>query len=546
MADKFDLKAIISAVDKITPTLKGIQRSVRLTGKTIKDIGRSSSQLLAGIGLSSAALGGGLAFAVKKVVDVSAEFEKYRTILETIEGSSEKARQSMDWVQDFAVKTPFELAQVTDAFVKLKAYGIDPQAGALDAAGNAAAAMGKDVMQAVEALADAMTGENERLKEFGIKASKQGDQIVYTWTENGKTMAAKAKASSKEQIESVIKGIWNRRYGGAMDKLSGTWTGIWSNLMDQVTKFQKMIGDAGIFESLKGEMQGILKLIDQWEADGTLKRVAQEISDGLVTTLKEVVQWVKAVDWRGFMADLRSVVDGVRSFVGWVGGVKNVLIGIGALFLAGPLASVIEIVGALWRFGAGAAVLAGGLMPAIGVLAAIAGAVYVIYQNFDRLMPYFAGAISSVRSLGRAFMGLWNVLSPVVVPVLRLIAELLGGTLLWLIQRVAGELASLVNSLAAWISLVTKLASLIIPDWLKEMFTGGNVTVNQAAPSATPLVQSGAVAMAAGRTQFNGSVDINFNNAPPGMRVSPGKADHPGVSINPDVGYRSLAHMVPQ
>ena len=261
MADKFHLKAIISAVDKITPTLKGIQRSVRLTGKTIKDIGRSSSQLLSSIGISSVAMGGGLAFAVKKVVDVSAEFEKYRTILETIEGSSEKARTSMDWVQDFAVKTPFELAQVTDAFVKLKAYGIEPQKGALEAAGNASAAMGKDVMQAVEALADAMTGENERLKEFGIKAEKAGDQITYTWVENGKTMAAKAKASSKEQIESVIKGIWNRRYGGAMDKLSGTWTGIWSNLMDQVTKFQKMIGDAGIFEGLKGEMQGDRKSV---------------------------------------------------------------------------------------------------------------------------------------------------------------------------------------------------------------------------------------------------------------------------------------------
>lgn len=515
MADKFDLKAIISAVDKITPTLKGIQRSVRLTGKTIKDIGRSSSQLLAGIGLSSAALGGGLAFAVKKVVDVSAEFEKYRTILETIEGSSEKARQSMDWVQDFAVKTPFELAQVTDAFVKLKAYGIDPQAGALDAAGNAAAAMGKDVMQAVEALADAMTGENERLKEFGIKASKQGEQIVYTWTENGKTMAAKAKASSKEQIEAVIKGIWNRRYGGAMDKLSGTWTGIWSNLMDQVTKFQKMIGDAGIFESLKGEMQGILKLIDQWEADGTLKKVAKEISDGLVTVLKEVVQWVKTVDWRGFMADMRSVVAGVRDFVGWVGGVKNVLMGLGALFLAGPIASIIGIVGALWRFGAGLLALVGGwsavgtaimavgkafavvarlfLLNPIGLaLTAIAAAVWVVYDNFDTLKGWMTDFFE------------------------------------WIGNKI--------TELSAWFQN-------LIPDWARGLM-GGSVTVNQGA-AATPLVQSGAVAMAAGRQQLTGDMTVRFENAPAGMRVAPGKTNQPGVSMNPDVGYRSLALLAP-
>lgn len=521
MADKFDLKAIISAVDKITPTLKGIQRSVRLTGKTIRDIGRNSSQLLASIGLSSAALGGGLAFAVKKVVDVSAEFEKYRTILETIEGSSEKARRSMDWVQDFAVRTPFELAEVTDAFVKLKAYGIDPQAGALTAAGNAAAAMGKSVMQAVEALADAMTGENERLKEFGIKASKQGDQIVYSWTENGKTMVARAKASSKEQIEAVITGIWNRRYGSAMDKLSGTWTGIWSNLMDQVTKFQKMIGDAGIFESLKGEMQGILKLIDQWEADGTLKRVAQEISDGLVTTLKEVVKWVKTVDWRGFLADLRSVVDGVRSFVDWVGGVKNVLI---ALFLAGPIASILGIVGALWRFGAG-------LFAIVGGWKAVGTAIFAVGKAF-------------------AFVGRLFLLNPIGLALTAIAAAAYLVYTHW--ETIKGWFSGFFDWFTEKIRAVGKWFADLVPDWARNLFGGGNVAVTQtqsvlqsapasAGAASTPLAQSGAVAMAAGRQQLTGDMTVRFENAPPGMRVAPGKTNQPGVGFNPDVGYRSFA-----
>jgi len=515
MADKFDLKAIISAVDKITPTLKGIQRSVRLTGKTIKDIGRSSGELLSKIGLSSAALGGGLAFAVKSVVSVSAQFERYRAVLETIEGSSEKARASMDWVQDFATRTPFELAEVTDAFVKLKAYGIDPQAGALTAAGNAASAMDKNVMQAVEALADAMTGENERLKEFGIVAKKQGDEIVYTWVENGKDMAVKANASNKAMIEATIKGIWNRRFGGAMDKRAATWDTMWSNMLDQVTKFQKTIGDAGIFESLKGEMQGILTLINQWEADGTLKRVAQEISDGLVATLKEVVQWVRTVDWRGFMADMRSVVAGVRDFVGWVGGVKNVLMGLGALFLAGPIASIIGIVGALWRFGAGLLALVGGwsavgtaimavgkafaiigrlfLLNPIGLaLTAIAGAVWVVYDNFDTLKGWMTDFFE------------------------------------WIGNKV--------TELSAWFQN-------LIPDWARGMM-GGSVTVNQGA-AATPLVQSGAVAMAAGRQQLTGDMTVRFENAPAGMRVAPGKTNQPGVSMNPDVGYRSLALLAP-
>lgn len=553
MADNFQLKAIISAVDKVSPALKGINRAIRGTRKGLRDISFAGGQLLSKVGVSAAAMTGGIFFAVKKIVAVSAEFEKYRTILETIEGSSAKARSSMDWVQDFATRTPFELAEVTDAFVKLKAYGIEPQAGALVASGNAAAAMGKSVMQAVEAIADAMTGENERLKEFGIKASKSGDQIVYTWTENGKTMAAKARASSKEQIEAVITGIWNRRYGGAMDKLSGTWTGIWSNLMDQVTKFQKTIGDAGIFESLKGEMQGILKLIEQWEADGTLKKVAKEISDGLVETLREVVTWAKQVDWRGFMADLRGLVSGIRDLVVMAGGLKNVLIGLGVLVLAGPLVALLSLGGAVARLGLLFATLGvqaiawlvplnygaifgtlAGLIGKVAIavrglgiallaspwgiaIAAVAALALIVYNNWDKIVGYVSGAWDRIKGV---FEKDW-------------FSGLLQGWLeVW--QGFGNSIVGILKSL---------VPDFLMPDSLKNFQFE---FASKRAAGETPLAAAGALpAAAGGRTNLQGDMTVRFENAPPGMRVEPGSTNQPGVGFNPDVGYRSAAYGAP-
>lgn len=532
MADKFQLKAIISAVDKMTPALKNIQRSVKLTKKTLTDVSTAGGDLFAKIGLSTAALGGGVAFAVKKIVDTSAEFERYQTILETIEGSSEKARQSMAWVQDFAVKTPYELSQVTDAFVKLKAYGIEPQAGALSAAGNAAAAMGKDVMQAVEALADAMTGENERLKEFGIKASKQGDTIVYTWTENGKTMAARAKANSKEMIEATITGIWNRRYGGAMDKLSTTWSGMWSNLMDQITKFTKMIGDAGLFDALKGQLSGVLGMFDKWEKDGTLKKIATQISDELVITIKELTAWVKSVDWAGVIRGVRETVTAIAGFIESVGGAKTVLIALGVVMLAGPVASIITLIGAFAR-------LAMVATPVVAVAAAVAAAGYLIYSNWDKLAPSFSGVISSVSALGSALMKLWQVLGPILMPVLKLVGAFLGGVLLLAIQGITDAVSAMVGVLTLGVEMLSRLASFVVPDWIKEVFSGGDISVAQGKAS-TPLVQSGALKVAGGRSQLNGEMTVRFENAPAGMRVAPGRTNQPGVSMNPDVGYRSL------
>ena len=100
-------------------------------------------------------------------VNTAQSFEKYQTILKTTEGSAQAAEKSMQWISEFAVKTPYELDETTDAFVRLRAYGLDPTNGLLQTLGDTSAAMGKPLMQAVEAIADAITGENERLKKFG-------------------------------------------------------------------------------------------------------------------------------------------------------------------------------------------------------------------------------------------------------------------------------------------------------------------------------------------------------------------------------------------
>ena len=299
---KASYTAVLSVIDRVTAPLKKLERQLRPFKRAMSDIGNASAGLqsaltgvIAPLGAIFGAAGLGSIGAIgSKVIGTSAEFERFQTVLETLEGSSEKAKASMDWVANFAAKTPYELNGVTDAFVKLKAYGIDPQAGALAAAGDAAAAMGKPLEQAVEAMADAMTGENERLKEFGIKAEVAGNDIVYRWQENGKAMVATAKKNSREQIQATIEGIWNGRYGGAMDKLSGTWDGMWSNLQDTFTKVFKMIGDAGIFDVLKGELKGVLDALAAMEADGSLKAFAQTVSDELVSAFRELKSWVMA------------------------------------------------------------------------------------------------------------------------------------------------------------------------------------------------------------------------------------------------------------
>lgn len=260
MATNQEIKLKVT-VDAETGQLKIVSQNIDEIGSSADNASKKTNGLRQGIE-DLANTGLALNFlksafnAVKEgtmaLLDTAGEFEKYKTILATLEGSSEKAEASFAWVKEFTAKTPYELSEVTKAFVKLKSYGIDPTDGTLKLLGDTSAAMGKKLEDAVEMMADALTGENERLKEFGIKASKEGDNIKYTWTNSSGEAKQTIVENNSEIIKSTLSAIFNDKYQGAMDNLSQTWEGLTSNLKDNWTQFKADLANgSGFFEGAK-------------------------------------------------------------------------------------------------------------------------------------------------------------------------------------------------------------------------------------------------------------------------------------------------------
>jgi len=131
----------------------------------VKSAAKSNAAALGTMAISLATIGASM-----KTISVAREFDKINASLITMTGSQEAADKAFARIQTFATTTPYDLAQVATAFTKLTALGLNPSQEALESYGNTAAAMGKDLNQMIEAVADAATGEFERLKEFGIKA----------------------------------------------------------------------------------------------------------------------------------------------------------------------------------------------------------------------------------------------------------------------------------------------------------------------------------------------------------------------------------------
>lgn len=350
-----------------------------------------------GLATKMTALGAVTGYVFKtQFVDTAAEFERLQTILTTLEGGNvTKAKQAFGWISEFAAKTPYDIKQVSEAFVRLRAYGIDPIKGdTLKTLGDTAASMGKDVMAAVEAIADAVTGENERLKEFGIKAAKQGGQIIYSYTDRaGKQRQKAVDASNRELIRSTLTAIWNEKYAGAMEAQSKTWAGMMSNMGDQWTRFTSSVMAAGLFDWMKTEVGGILDELNKAAADGRLQAWAKQTG----TAIKEAF-----ISFKEFAIEAKSAVIATKDFVG---GWQNLGKILGSISLAPTIASVGSLTLALY-----------GLLGPLGSVVALYAAFYDQQVVYDGAYKGITAMLEGLSSAKAAFIDFHaNVLAAVII-----------------------------------------------------------------------------------------------------------------------------------
>ena len=239
---KKSFQEALRANDGIQKELGQTERAMREVETSAKGMSGTFSSLRGA--LAGAAIGVGIAQIATNVVKTSAEFERLRSVLATLEGESASQARFAE-LKKFAAETPFDLQQVVTAFSKLKARGLDPGQEALRAYGNVAAGMGKSLDQFIEAVADSAVGQNERLLEFGIVARQEGDRVAFTF--NGVTTTV---ARNSTEIQKYLQSIGQTDFAGAMGRQMSTLGGAFSNLGDAVATLADEIGQGGLSQAI--------------------------------------------------------------------------------------------------------------------------------------------------------------------------------------------------------------------------------------------------------------------------------------------------------
>ncbi|RLI99831.1 MAG: hypothetical protein DRP08_06875, partial [Candidatus Aenigmatarchaeota archaeon] len=278
-----------------------------LSGKT-KEVENSFA------GLKKVAAGLGAAFSTyfsfqalsrlgKTFIKTGADVEQFKLRLVALLGSVEEANEMFEYFSDIARRVPFTLEQVIEAGVQLRAFGAEIKKW-LPAVLDLAAVMGIDLPSAVSAFGMAFAG--------GVGAAitfrRRGILELIKSANNLRDLSTLTLEEFREAMYRAftLPRELGGRIAGATQDLARTYKGILSMIEDAWYRFREKVAEAGLFDFVKRSLDSFRESLERMEREGTLDRLAQQISDAFVFAGKSVQSFVKIL--KDFRFELETLL----------------------------------------------------------------------------------------------------------------------------------------------------------------------------------------------------------------------------------------------
>ena len=262
------------------------------------------------------ALTAGGVLAGRTLIKTAAEFEMAEIRMrQTFGKDGDKASA---WLKQFATDTPMAFGEVQDAMMRLKTAGIDPMNGSLQALVDYNAKVGGDKSNLdgyISAISKGfIKGKlsmeeinpllERNVKVFEILAAETGGK--YT-AEQMQKMLQEGKLGRKA-IAALLRGMGKDAQGAAKEQMK-TWDGLVSNFEDTITSMKAKLMEKGVFDELKKELGGILDWLNQKIDSGEFDEFAKQISNTLVTALR---------DLKDLSKDVKPILESLGTTMSWL------------------------------------------------------------------------------------------------------------------------------------------------------------------------------------------------------------------------------------
>ncbi|MEI8642735.1 tape measure protein [Pseudoalteromonas sp. Hal040] len=274
------------SVDQLTADLKQGTAAQRAQAQSLDGVIAKVTGLAAAyVGLDR------VAQAVKQVFETGDKFEKLGIQMQALMGGIAGGEQATAWVKEFTKNTPLQLGEVSQAFVKLKAFGLDPMDGTMQAITDQALKLGGG-FQEVEGISLALGQAWAKQKLQGEEILQLVERGIPVWDllekVTGKNTVELQKLSSAGQLgRDVIKDLideMGRASAGSAAAQMALFSGQVSNAKDNLEQFYNLIAQSGAMDWLKSQITSLNTEFAAMAKDGRLKEWAQSISDTIVST----------------------------------------------------------------------------------------------------------------------------------------------------------------------------------------------------------------------------------------------------------------------
>lgn len=586
MADKFQLKALITGVDKLSPMLSGVRKNALQLRKQLK------SSELGNIGFNDVLAGGALAAPfvmgaqaamkfetamadVKKVVDFEspAQFaamsddvldlsERLPMAAEGIAqivaagGQSGIAREELAAFAEDAVKMGVAFDQTADqaggmmakwrtAF-KLSQGEVVALADQINYLGNTGPANAQQISKIVTSIGP--LGEiaglaSGQIAAMGATLAGVGiaEDVAATGMKNFMLTLTAGSSATKEQQQAfkalrldsaeMAKGMQEDAQGTiqrvllAVSKVSGDKQAA---VLTQLFGKESVGAIAPLLTNIDLLKSNFDKVADSTQYAGSMQaeyaaRAATtqnnlQLLQNRVTRLGISVGSALLPPFNDFMDTIGPVISGVAELAAanpWlVKGILGAAVGFGVLRVA-VMASTMALT----------IMNAVATMSPIGLLVrAIALAAGFLIANWDTVGPWFAE--------------LWEGLKGVAMAGWELFKQVAGFTPLGMIiknwEPIVAWMKGLWERVKPYVQPLMDAAAWVMGDDKKA----SSASSPASGPGTTSLA---AQAAAANGANLQGQMVVRFEGAPPGMRVDPAQTNQTGLSVTPQVGYRSLS-----
>ncbi|MFQ2820823.1 phage tail tape measure protein [Aeromonas caviae] len=481
-----EFQAISDLATKLGNKLPGTTADFQNMMSTLIQQGMSAKSILGGLGEATAYLG----------VQLKMPFDQAALFAAKLQDATGTAEQDMMGLMD-TIQRSFYLGvdsgNMLGAFTKLTpALGILRKSGLeaakvlaplvimADQAGMAGESSGNAYRKVFQMSMN--TGKIAKAtKGTGLKLNFTDGKGEFAGMENMFAQLAKLKGLNTERRLQVLKGI----YGDDAETLQVLEL-IISKGMDGYRATQKKMADQAALQERVNAQLGTLGSL--WDAaTGTFTNAMVNFGEAIAPEIKAITEWIAELSERlGNWAKKNPELSNTLMKVGGI--LSAVTIAFGGLSLAvaavlGPMAImkltfgilgikgsflgkvITMLIGPLkWLtasiFRLGIAMMTTPIGWIIGLLAALAYAVYYVYKNWDELGPKFKAVWETCKT---ATMEFWDYIGTLPAKALEMGKALI---------------SSLVDGISAkWESLKAKIKGItdLLPDWMKG---GGSVTAN--------------------------------------------------------------------